>query len=388
MTERDQKDGVHTLLPRARMVPQARKLRDAYARIPEAPYFQRTFGLWMCLETWQADGLPQDIPLDDLFHFDPPGHLSLGGLGWCTAAFSPPFEERVIRDLGDTEIVQDTAGRHVLYFKGRRQGFMPEYVDHPVKDMASWEQDVAWRLDPELPARWRDLGTRMERAVAAAGRGLMVQQNLIGGYMYLRSLIGPEQLLYAVYDQPDLLHMCMQQWLHLADRVIARHQQHVTLDELYLAEDICYNAGALISPDMMREFLIPYYQQLIANIRLRQLDPRRHLYIQIDTDGHAPAVMPVYMESIDMDVMSPFEVASNCDVVALGTQYPRLMMAGGIDKRILARSPRDIDRMVEEILPPMRERGGYIPTCDHGVPPEVSWKNYLHYRNRCVELGE
>jgi hypothetical protein len=35
----------------------------------------------------------------------------------------------------------------------------------------------------------------------------------------------------------------------------------------------------------------------------------------------------------------------------------------------------------------MRERGGYIPTCDHGVPEEVPYENYLHYRKRCVELG-
>ncbi|MFA7232862.1 MAG: hypothetical protein WC076_01995 [Terrimicrobiaceae bacterium] len=35
-----------------------------------------------------------------------------------------------------------------------------------------------------------------------------------------------------------------------------------------------------------------------------------------------------------------------------------------------------------------RERGGYIPTCDHGVPADVTLANYLHYRRRCVELGE
>jgi len=34
-----------------------------------------------------------------------------------------------------------------------------------------------------------------------------------------------------------------------------------------------------------------------------------------------------------------------------------------------------------------RARGGYIPTCDHGVPEEVSYANYLHYRRRCVEWG-
>ena len=44
--------------------------------------------------------------------------------------------------------------------------------------------------------------------------------------------------------------------------------------------------------------------------------------------------------------------------------------------------------MVERIIPSMRERGGFIPTCDHGVPAEVSLENYMHYRKRCVELGE
>lgn len=88
-----------------------------------------------------------------------------------------------------------------------------------------------------------------------------------------------------------------------------------------------------------------------------------------------------------MDVMSPFEVASGCDVVSLGRQYPEIAILGGIDKRILASSRQDIDREVERILPAMRERGGYIPTCDHGVPEEVPYKNYLHYRKRCIELG-
>jgi uroporphyrinogen decarboxylase len=62
-------------------------------------------------------------------------------------------------------------------------------------------------------------------------------------------------------------------------------------------------------------------------------------------------------------------------------------MTGGIDKRILAQGKDEIDRMVDRIIPAMRERGGYLPTCDHHVPAEVSLENYLHYRKRCLELG-
>jgi uroporphyrinogen decarboxylase len=380
-------DGVTALVPREKMTVAARKLRDTYARVPGAPFYHKTFGLWMCLDTWREQDLP-DGNLSELFHFDGPGNHSLGQLGWCTAAFAPGFEERQIEDRGETEVVQDVAGRHVLFFKGRRTGFMPEYVDHPVKDLATWEENVRWRLDPTTASRYADLAPRMERARQAAAQGQMICQNLIGGYMYLRSLLGPEQLLYAFYDMPAVVHACMEQWLLLADTVIAQHQESVTLDVVFLAEDICYNCGPLISPDMFREFLVPYYQQLLRSIRSRQLDPSRHLYVEIDTDGYAVPMIRPYQEAVGMEMMNPFEVASGCDVVAIGAAHPELALSGGIDKRVLAGSLEDIDRMCERILPVMRERGGYIPTCDHGVPPEVPWRNYLHYRQRCAEFGD
>jgi len=378
-------DGIHAPVPRERMLPEARRLRDAYAITPGEPQFRREFGFYS-LDAWRAQGLPEGADLAEVFSYDPPGHHALDGLGWCEAAFYPAFEERVLEDRGDYEVVQDVAGRAVLCFKGRRSGFMPEYLDHPVKDRATWEENVRWRLDPASAERYEDLDDRMAWAVEAAGQGKMICQRVIGGYMYLRSLFGPEKTLYVFYDDPDLVHDCLRAWLDLADAVIARHQRYVTLDELYLAEDICYNAGPLISPRMIREFLFPYYQQLLANVRARQIDRTRHLYLHIDTDGRATDVIPLYRE-IGMDVMSPFEVASGCDVVAIGREYPDLAIFGGIDKRVLATTPAEIDAMVERILPAMRARGGYIPTCDHGVPAEVPLANYRHYRRRCLELG-
>ena len=373
------------MVPREQMTPAARKLRDTYAITPGAPFYRREFGYY-CLEEWKAQGMPQDVPRAELFDYDPPGSHGLGQLGWCEAAFVPAFDVEIIEDRGEHEIERDHAGRHVLYFKGRRNGFMPEYVDHPVKDRKTWEEDVKWRMAPGSPQRYADLSDRMSAAAAAAGEGRMIIQGLIGGYMYLRSLIGPEELLYAFYDMPDVVHDCMETWLALADAVIARHQEHVTLDEIFLAEDICYNHGPLISPEMMRRFLLPYYQQLIGSARSRQIDGRRHLYVQVDTDGWAVPVIGVYQE-VGLDVMSPFEVAAGCDVVEIGRQFPDLVILGGIDKRVLASGRDAIDRHVEYILPAMRRRGGYVPTCDHGVPAEVPYEDYLYYRRRCVELG-
>jgi len=387
MEQRNPNDGIHGMVPREKMSKGAKKLRDFYERKPDAPIYQTEFGFFS-LDRWKEEGYIDDhTDLAQIFGYDEPGQHSLGQLGWCEAAFYPEFEVKVLEDRGEYELVQDHAGRHLLCFKGRRQGFMPEYIDHPVKDMKTWEENCKWRLNPKTEERYGDLEKRMELARECAGKGMIITQNLIGGYMYLRSLIGPVDLLYKFYDEPELIHDCMKTWLELSDAVIARHQEYVTIDEIFIAEDICYNHGPLISPEMIKEFLFPYYQQLISNVKARQIDKSRHLYFQVDTDGYSEPVIPLYRE-IGMDYMSPFEVASGCNVVRVGQEYPDLIIRGGIDKRVLSKGKDEIDKHIDNILPVMKRRGGYIPTCDHGVPAEVSFENYLHFRKRLQEFAE
>ncbi len=381
--------GIDALLPRERMSPGARKLRDAYAIVPGAPLVMKEFGYYV-IDRWIREGhLPSKgahEAIAERFGFDEQGFFPLGGLGWCEAAFVPPFETLVLEDRGEHELGQDHAGRKILYFKGRRSGFMPDYVGHPVTDMKSWVDLCKWRMDPETPERWTGLAAKMEKAKNAAAQGKMIQANLIGGYMYLRSLIGPLELTYMFYDAPEVIHACMETWLTLADATLAKYQEHVTFDEFYIAEDICYNKGPLISPAMMRGFLFPYYAQLLNNVRARQIDKSRRLYFQVDTDGDCRPVIDVYGE-LGMDVMSPFEVASGCDVVEIGKQYPNLVMSGGIDKRVLAVGGQKMEDYLRRILDNMRARGGYIPTCDHGVPEEVSFANFARYREIMLEYA-
>lgn len=138
---------------------------------------------------------------------------------------------------------------------------------------------------------------------------------------------------------------------------------------------------------MIREMLFPYYQQLLTNAKRRQIDKNRKIFFQLDTDGFSDDVIDLYQE-IGMDYLSPFEVASGCDVVRTGKERPNLLISGGFDKRILAQSKEAIDREIARIMPEMKRRGGYIPTCDHGVPEEVSFENYMHYRKRMLEFAE
>ena len=46
-----------------------------------------------------------------------------------------------------------------------------------------------------------------------------------------------------------------------------------------------------------------------------------------------------------------------------------------------------IARHVDRIMSFMKKRGGYIPTCDHGVPEEVPFENYMYYRQLMKQYG-
>jgi uroporphyrinogen decarboxylase len=360
------------------------RLRATYELGPVDRMVRREFYIWPeAIERWKGEGMPADVPQAELFGFDEPARCGIGMLGWCEPAFVPPLTETVLEEADDYQIIRDNAGRTLKVFRGRRHGFMPTYLKHAVTCQKDWAEDVAPLLSPDTAQRWEHLDAHRAELRAADAAGKMIVLDSIGGYMYLRALVGPEETCCLFIDEPRLVQRMMEAWLALADAVAAWAQQVVEIDEVFLAEDICYNHGLLISPDMVREFLLPYYQQLLANVRSRQR--RKKLHFQLDTDGNCREAIELYRR-IGMDVMSPFEVAAGNDVVEIARRYGDLVILGGIDKRVLAAGRDAIDEHLDRILPFMVARGGYVPTCDHGVPDNVSYESYLHYRRRVMEM--
>jgi len=364
-----------------------KKLTDNfYMQKPQAPIALEEFGFYS-LEEWERQGyIKKDEDLGQLFGFKRLLLHYLPGMSGTTAPFYPRFKEEIVNQDESYDIVRDKFGRLVKYFKGRREGFMPQYLDFPVKDMKTWEE-VKLRLDYKDLERNENLKKSLEIAKEKSNLGFHTISYIVGPFMYLRSLMGCEQLLYTFYDNPKLIHEALKTWLELAIHVISFYQKEIIIDELLFDEDICYNHGSLISPDQIREFLFPYYKPLIASVRKGRwkLEEKRlktsayNLIIHMASDGDIRPVIPVYQE-IGANYMSPMEVASGIDVVEIRKSYPDLLIKGGFDKRILASSKEAIKKEVDRIMPFMVKYGGYLPTCDHGVPPEVPFENYIYFR--------
>ncbi len=72
-------------------------------------------------------------------------------------------------------------------------------------------------------------------------------------------------------------------------------------------------------------------------------------------------------------------MAAGNDIVDFRTRFGRRMaFRGGIDKRAMANGGAAIEAEIARVRPVI-DSGGYIPGCDHGVPSDVSWPDYVRY---------
>jgi uroporphyrinogen decarboxylase len=296
----------------------------------------------------------------------------------------PCFEEKIVNTDEKYNYQQTLSGAIEMFPKGKDRGgeVMPEYWKNPVETSDDWYYKIKPRLDPDTPERWVNF-FHADEAAAIIGRGdRLYGAGAIGCYMFLRAMLGPEPVLYAFYDYPDMIHDMLKTWLHLVKTALLRVQKKVPFFKLLFGEDISYKNGLLISPKTIEEFLSPYYTDLLTALSESQDVP---IHFEVDSDGNMKEFIPIY-KKLGFTAFDPFEIAAGNDIVEIGTQYPDIVILGGIDKRILGKSKNDIKEYLDRVMPFFVKRGGYIPTCDHNIPSTVPYENYRYYRELITSM--
>jgi len=331
------------------------------------------FGFWdATLVVWRDQGLPKYITADDTDEFFGMDRLLLS-VADINVDLCPLFEERVLEDHGDHEIVQQSDGVRVL--RKKFMGSIPQHLGHQLIDRKSWEQHYKVRLDPTTPARYPSDWSTHVAAWTDPNRDYVV--SLPGGSLYgkLRDWMGLEGISLLVYDDPILFEEMV---TTVADCIVGVLTKVLEtgghFDACSMWEDMAYNAGPLLSPKHFKKFLMPHYRRIVDLLNKHGVD-----IVYLDCDGRIDSLIPLWLDA-GINCLFPIEVGTwHADPVKYRQQYGReLRMMGGFDKRILARSKAAIEAEVYR-LTPVVEDGGYIGFCDHRVPPDVPLENYLFY---------
>ena len=322
---------------------------------------------------WPTQGFPVDHDVRTYFHMDYPQILIDVNL-----LFHPMFEVEVYEDSDKYFVMRDVDGVRRKFIKATQT--MPSGEKYPISDRNSWEQLKEERLSLKnirgrFPAAWPQLVEWYRNRDFPLA---------IGGYPHgffgtLANLMGYDKLFYTYIDDPAMIHDILNTFTELWIAVYSEVFAFVRPDVVHMWEDISYGSGSMIGPQMIREFMVPYYKRFTSFLQSEGVE-----IILVDTDGYCHDIIPLFIEG-GATGMYPFETHTGMDIVRVRRDFPQLQILGGIPKSNIAFGPRAIEEFLEPVEAVLKT-GGYIPHADHLIPPEVPWDGFKYYRNRLNEL--
>ena len=344
----------------------------------DRPIRYETIGFWKeTYARWHKEGLSEAINDDifsapEYFGFDPQRWLPITPDPTIEPGFWPRFEEEILEEEETYVIKRDNGGNTIKAFTDGHST-IPHIIESPVKTMRDFEE-IKWRLDPENPERFSGF---LDLMIGYANATTDKYTNIIlcGLFGTFRNLMGLKGISIAMRRDPALVHAIARQWVCMHSTLIKRISARVPVDWIYFWEDMSYKNGPIISPSAFKEFMSPYYKELIDSLKA---DTEIRIF-GVDSDGDVWLLIPLFIE-VGVNFMLPFEVNAGMDIRRVRETFGnKLTIMGGLDKLALA---RDVDALRSEVLekvPFMLASGGYIPALDHAVPPEVPLKHFEYF---------
>ena len=146
-----------------------------------------------------------------------------------------------------------------------------------------------------------------------------------------------------------------------------------------IAEDMSYNNGPMISEGLFNEFIKPYYEILIPEIK------KHGTRVFVDSDGDINKVIPWFVGA-GVEGILPLERQAGVVLERIRAAWPDFLLLGGFDKMCMFKGKEAIEAEFERMLPVIR-KGRYLPGMDHQTPPGTTIENYRIYVELLKKYG-
>jgi hypothetical protein len=344
-------------------------------------------GVWQqTIDRWEKEGLNiYDLHWD---WFTGEEYFSMDSREFIPVNYDmmPPYERTVLESTDRYEIFRDVNGiiRKALVegtVRGQRLS-MDQYIKFPVEtpeDFKELKKRYIANLGARYPPQWEDIYLKRwcERDhVLVLGKNVAAA----GFYWRAREWMGTENLSFAWYDYPAMMHEMMEFYADFTIEVSRPILGKTDVEYFNLSEDMAMKNGPLLSPETFKTFIAPHMKRLVSFMKSNGVR-----YVTLDSDGNCESLIPLLLD-IGIDLIWPLERAANMDPVAIRKKFGKtLRLSGGVDKRVLATDKKAIDEHLEH-LRPLVEEGGFIPQVDHLVPPDVSLDNFRYYMEKKISI--
>lgn len=337
-------------------------------------------------ERWVKEGLNEyDLHWDwftgeEYFEMDAKEYINVN------YGMIPEFKYEVLEKTDRYEIVRHTNGivtRALIEGSaGGMRASMDQYLSFPVtnvNDFRELKKRYAANLGSRYPAQWKEImlpGWKNRKHVLCLGRNC----SMLGFYWRAREWMGTENLCYAWYDQPELMHEMMEFIADFTIDVSKPILAETDVDYILVNEDMSMKHGPLLSPEQYKTFIFSHMRRLVDFFKKNGVK-----YVFVDTDGNCDQLIPLLLDA-GVDGIIPLERAAGMDPIKVRKKFGRsLRLWGGVDKMEIAKGKDAINKHLASMVP-LIEEGGFIPTVDHAVSPDISLENFKYYMKRKIDL--
>ena len=193
-----------------------------------------------------------------------------------------------------------------------------------------------------------------------------------GVFEHLSWIMSLEGLSVALYEEPRLVRAVADR---LGELMMAFYAHILDLDNLvavFPGDDMGYKSATMISPDLLRTYVLPWHARFAAMTHAKKLPYFLH------SCGRVDAVMEDLISVVKIDGKHSFEDGI-VPVQDFQARYGgRIAVLGGIDINILAGgSPDDVRRQTHRLVTTCGARGRYAVGSGNSVPSYVPLENYL-----------
>lgn len=251
----------------------------------------------------------------------------------------------------------------------QRQGGR-SYVNETKGPITNWEEfeQYPWPRPDEITTRaleWYERHLPDDMCVIGSGGFAHFAE-------YLTWLMGYETLCFALYDQRDLVAAIAQQLMNLFVPMLERILQFDRVKIVWGSDDMGFKTGPMISPDDLREFVLPGHKKMAE---MSHAAGRPYL---LHSCGNLFSIYDDLIEDVGIDGKHSFEDTIE-DVRELKPIYgDRISLLGGIDVDFLCRASESrIRQRVRDTLEICMPGGGYCLGTGNSVANYIPVANYL-----------
>jgi uroporphyrinogen decarboxylase len=310
--------------------------------------------------------------------FDEPREWRVGSLGDGSPAELPARFRPELQPDG-SRVVKDAAGNVTFRMPKRGHYFDPVYAPLAgATSIADLEKHMDAIVGYDTPAHldW----TYQERAEEVRALRDSTDYALVGffGGHILQAgqvLRGWEEFLMDLLKNKAFAHALMDK---LTEAHLERFERYAAtiapwVDVIQFEEDLGMQDRPLMSPEVYREMIKPYHQELFAFAK-----SRCDAYLLLHTDGAVAPLIPDFIE-MGVDAINPVQVsAAGMDTKVLKNEFSKeiTFWGAGCDSQVILPfgSPEDVADEVKRRIDDLAPGGGFVFAPIHniqaGVPPE------------------